>query len=267
MCSTTDLVIFRHLGNYYSLDRQYPFLSAVNNVLVLLDISLTCLAALGAIFVLRSAAIGALIFLQLAVAFVLSESTLPFVACSVSVSYYLWNSYSRSFTRKYQDLAINLYEHYEDHYHATDKVKRIPKELFDMACDELMPIRKGIYILVVKTSLSAIFIFLVGSFTTSINASSKMKCLVAFLIGTFPMIVNIYLYGGKQNNNFDLKTRTIANEYIYSKRHLQPGYNFEQGYASFEKDTFLGFIMAGAIPKLISYFCCLFFVRTWLDSR
>ena len=207
----------------------------------------------------------------------------------------MWISY-RSFTRKYQDFAVRLFEYYDlitdsaserafskpnvyvwpaivsrtpDHDHANDNVhvNRIPKELFDMACDELMPIRKGIYILVVKTSLSAIFIFLVGSFTTSINASSKMKCLVAFLIGTFPMIVNIYLYGGKQNNNFDLKTRTIANEYIYSKRHLQPGYNFEQGYASFEKDTFLGFIMAGAIPKLISYFCCLFFVRTWLDSR
>ena len=93
---------------------------------------------------------------------------------------------------------MNLYGHYEDQYQSTDKVKRIPKEHFDLACDELMPRRKGIYILVVKTSLSAISIFLVFSFTTLMDASSKMKCLVVF-----PMIVNIYLDGGKQNCNFD----------------------------------------------------------------
>ena len=131
------------------------------------------------------------------------------------------NSYSPSFTLKYQEpVAINLYEHYEDQYLSTDKVKRIPKELFDLACDELMPIRKGIYILVVKPSLSAIFIFLVYSFTTFnlMDASSKMKCLVAFLAGTFPMIVNIYLDRGKQNCNFDEKALKIAKEYINSKK-------------------------------------------------
>ena len=100
---------------------------------------------------------------------------------------------------------MTLYGHYEDQYQSTDKVKRVPKELFDLACDELMPIRNGIYILVVKTSLSAISIFLVFSFTTLMDASSKMKCLVAFLAGTFPMIVNIYLDRGKQNCNFDEK--------------------------------------------------------------
>ena len=129
---------------------------------------------------------------------------------------------------------MTLYGHYEDQYQSTDKVKRVPKELFDLACDELMPIRKVIYILVVKTSLSAIFIFLIFSFTTLMDASSKMKCLVAFLAGTFPMIVNIYLDRGKQNCNFDEKALKIAKEYINSKRKLQRSYNFNQGYASSE---------------------------------
>ena len=146
----------------------------------LLDILLSWLPTLWAMVMLKSAAVGTLIFFQLVAAFVFSKHSLPFAVCCVAFSYFLWISY-RSFTRKYQDLAVSLFEYYDlitdsaserafskpkvyvwpaivsrtpDHDHANDNVhvNRIPKELFDMACDELMPIRKDIYKLAVKTS-------------------------------------------------------------------------------------------------------------------
>ena len=269
LCSTTDLVSLWHLLNIYFLHRYPNLLFTVRVVAVLLDITLSWFASLGAMFVLRSAAVGALIFLQLAVAFALSEDNLPFLACCVSVSYYLWNSYSRSFICKYQDLAVNLYEYCDrlrpGDYHTTDNVKRIPKELFDMACEELMPIRKSICIFIVKISLSAIFIFLVFSFTTSMNTSSMMKCLVAFLAGTFPTIVNIYLDSRKQNGNFEQRTLKIIQEYINSTR--QRDYICYPGDAYSEKDTFFVGMGVGMVPTFISWLCCLFFLHTWWGSR
>ena len=258
LCTTTDLC---HPVKINFLHRYPNLLSIVRIVVVLLDISLSWLAALGAIFVLRSAAVGALIFLQLAISFVLSEDNLPFVACCVSVSHYLWNSYSRSFIRRYQALTINLYEHYDrlspDHDHTTDEEKRIPKELFDLACEELMPIRTCVFILMVKNSLSTFFIFLIFSFTMSMNTSPMMKCLVTFLAGTFPIIVNIYLDGRKQNCDFDQKTLKIVQEYITSMRQVQRSYSFDLGYASSEEDT----LWLGIVPSIISFFCYIGFLN------
>ena len=191
-------------------------------------------------FVLRSAAVGVMIFLQLAVTFVLSQDNLPFVTCCVLSSLYLWISY-RSFTQKYQDLVVNLFEHCDqlmdraqkialswhditpDHRRTTGKVKRIPKELFDMACEELMPIRNSICILLVKlTSLIMSFIYLVFSPTMLQNTSTMIKSLVAFLTGSLPIIVNIYLNRRKQNCNFEEKALKVVQEYIRTRLPLNP---------------------------------------------
>lgn len=95
LCTTTDLIRLWHVVNINFLHRYLLF--AVRFVLVLLYVSLSCLAALGVMFVLRSAAVGVMILLQLAVTFVPSVDNLPSVAFCVLSSYYLWISY-RSFT-------------------------------------------------------------------------------------------------------------------------------------------------------------------------
>ena len=76
----------------------------------LLDILLSWLPTLWAMIMLKSAAVGTLIFFQLVAAFVFSKHSLPFAVCCVAFSYFLWISY-RSFTRKYQDLVVNLFEY------------------------------------------------------------------------------------------------------------------------------------------------------------
>ena len=76
----------------------------------LLDILLSWLPTLWAMVMLKSAAVGTLIFFQLVAAFVFSKHSLPFAVCCVAFSYFLWISY-RSFTRKYQDLVVNLFEY------------------------------------------------------------------------------------------------------------------------------------------------------------
>ena len=60
----------------------------------------------------------------------------------------------RAFSKPYVYVWPAIVSRTSDHDHANDNVhvNRIPKELFDMACDELMPVRKDIYKLVVKTS-------------------------------------------------------------------------------------------------------------------
>lgn len=49
--------------------------------------------------VLKYAAVGILLFVHLAVTYVLSQENLPFLTCCVLISCYLWNSY-RPFTKK-----------------------------------------------------------------------------------------------------------------------------------------------------------------------
>ena len=93
------------------LRRRY-LLCSFRFVVGFLDICLACFAAIGFISVLKYAAVGIIIFLQLAVTHVLSKENLPFLTCFVLVCCYFWSSY-RSFTQKYQDFAVKLFEQYD----------------------------------------------------------------------------------------------------------------------------------------------------------
>jgi len=94
----------------------------------------------------------------------LSEESLPFVACFVLVLYYFWSSYS-SFTNKYQDLGLAVFKHYKSYKKSQDiqvtdmtlntdsaqnaagnqnNVMKILKELFHTACEELMPLSEKV---------------------------------------------------------------------------------------------------------------------------
>ena len=115
-----------------------------------------------------------------------------------------------------------------------------------------MPIRKGIYILVVKTTLSTIFIFVIFSFTMSMNA---------FLAGTFAMIVNFYLDRRRQtcNLNLEQKCHEIVREYITNKNIKLKHYTFNRKQRNYmcsvhNQEIWLGPIWdVGMAPAIISF--------------
>ena len=157
--------------------------------------------------------------------FLPSEESLPFVTLFVLVCNYLWSSYS-SFTNNYHDLSLKLFICYQKTRHdqifdgratitTTDpaqtaesppgpedrgNVVKNPKELFDMACEELMPIREGICKVVLKVISILIFVFLVFLFTMRfhVGVSPGVKALVAFCTGSIPKVLAIYTGGGRQ---------------------------------------------------------------------
>ena len=185
-------------------------------LLMLLELLVYCitgLAILGAIVILLCAAITVGLLIIFAFGLLLSEESLPFVALSILVSYYFWSSYS-SFLNKYHDLSLMLFKCYQKNRNViTDpnqaentprpedksNVLKIPKELFDMACEELMPIREGVCILVLKVCLILIFVFLAFFWIMRLHVDSTpgMKALVTFFTGSFPKVVATYFDGGR----------------------------------------------------------------------
>ena len=183
-------------------------------------IALSVFATVGACILLILAAIGTLLFLLYAFLLSFSEETLPYVACFVFVLYYVWSSYS-SFTKKYHELALAIFYCYKNSRHSqfkdippngdqeqklpsaadnNDNIMAISKELFDMACEELMPLREGVCILILKVTIIVSSVLTVFSLTmlSSFDATPIMKTLLTFLTLSFPKIVAIYVDGGWQ---------------------------------------------------------------------
>ena len=183
-------------------------------------------ATIGEIFVLSCASVAVLVLVIMAFALLFSEESLPFVSLIILVSYYLWSGYS-SFKNKYHNLSLKLFKCYQKYQHdqisdeaaattTTDPIQtenttipegkgnvvKIPKELFDMACEELMPIREGVCILVLKVFLILSFVFLAFFLIMGlhIDAAPGIKALVTFIAGSFPKVVAICIDGGRQQN-------------------------------------------------------------------
>lgn len=175
-------------------------------------------ATFGAACVVIAAGVGTLWLLLIGFEHLFLDESLPYVACIVLVLYYLWSSYS-SFTNKYQDLALALFKNYKKSRHDklivevnTDQAQenvtvyyeedemKIPKKLFYAACEELMPIREGFCIMILKITIIVSFVFL--AFSISMlqisGATPVMKALQTFLTGLFPKILAIYIDGGRQ---------------------------------------------------------------------
>jgi len=185
-------------------------------------------AIVAVVFVAVSAAFGTLRGFLRGLKLLFSDDGLPYVACFVLVLYYVWSNYS-SFTNKYQDLAFALFKHYKKSQNqkfdagalnSTDQVQqhvgtdyednlmKIPKELFCMACEELMPIRDNVCVLVLKVTIIVSFVFLVFSIAilTNVGATPVMKAFLTFLTGIFPKIVAIYIDGGRHRKIEDMIT-------------------------------------------------------------
>ena len=175
----------------------HPYLLfSVRLVIVLLEICISCLAAMGVTFVLKSAAVGVIILLQLTLTSDLFKENLPFVSFCVVVFFYLWSNY-RSFTKEYKDLAMKLFEQHTElnegqGYHI-ENVRRIPKQVFDMACEEIMPFKYAVRKTLLNSFLSWIFLYFISSLTMLIYTSHVTKAVVIFLVGSFPKMASILL--------------------------------------------------------------------------
>ena len=141
----------------------------------------------------------------------LSEETLPYIACFILVFYYLWSSYS-SFTNKYQALALTLYKHHKKSPVATDQeagagtlfpgtIVKIPKGLFDLACEQLMPIRVSVCTLLLRVTFILAFVFLVFTLIAenTVSSTPATRALLVFLSGSFPKIIDIFNDGGQKS--------------------------------------------------------------------
>ena len=201
----------------------YPLKGIFNSVLValLLQIFVRLLAVFGACVVLVDAALGLTtgVFVLLIILF--SEKSLPYMACFVLVCYYLWSSYS-SFTKKYHHLSLMLYKFYKQSRHHDEISKEqlrlddeeietsnfdtrvhevtIPEGLFDMACEDLMPVREGVCTLLLKVTLILSFVYLTFLLILrfDIGATPVMQALATFFTGSFPKIIAIYFDGNRQ---------------------------------------------------------------------
>ena len=106
---------------------------------------------------------------------------------------------------------------------------KIPKGLFDMACEELKPVRESLCLLVFKVVFIASFLFLVFYLTMQLYFGVKplTKTVVAVLTGLFPKIVRKHLDGERQKRVQALiveeKAPKIVEAYLNSALQLIKG--------------------------------------------
>ena len=191
-------------------------------------IFITMPAIFGAVIILVFDADCILTALDIAFALLFSEDSLPYVSLIVLVCYYLWSSY-RSFSNKYHDLSLILFKCYKEHRrdrisnfedvvtadpeaestentestpnpNNKDNVITIPKDLFDMACEKLMPVRESVCILFLKVILIICFVFLVFLviMKSKSGATPQMKAVLTFFTGSFPKIAEVYFDGARK---------------------------------------------------------------------
>lgn len=220
LCLTSPLIILTDVTRV-NVDSGSVFNSLP--VLVFLRIFVTSPAIAGAMLVLVGASLT--FFMAIAILFILllSEKGLPYVVCFVLILYYLLSSYS-SFVNKYQDLSLMLFKFYKQlrikqydqisddelpmnleqidtpNSDTRGVVVRIPQDLFDVACDKLMPLRESVCILFLKVILILSFVSLTFLFILRFNigATPVMRALATFFTGSFPKILGISGIGDRQ---------------------------------------------------------------------
>ena len=195
----------------------------------------------GVHFVLFASAFGFLTGMSVLVALLFSEEGLSYLVCFVLVWYYLSSSY-KSFTNKYHDLSLTLFKFYkqskqhdkifkEEPHTDLEKLDmpnsdikgykvRIPEGLFDMACEELMPIRESFCFLLLKVAVILIFVFYTFLFMMhfDIGALPVLRALAIFFTGSFPKILSLYFEGDTERRVkatvIEEKVSQLVQEYL-----------------------------------------------------
>ena len=121
-----------------------------------------------------------------------------------------------SFANKYYDLSLIIFDFYksekdqisseelcsEGSTNFTDDrdiVLKIPKDLFDMACEELWPVKEAVCLLLLKVILIFTFIFLIFylSMKLDIDVRPLAKTVLAFVTGLIPKFFLAYFDGNR----------------------------------------------------------------------
>ena len=204
---------------------------------VIVGVSLTMS---GALFLSLFLSLGVLLtfFLAFTMILLFPEQSLPIVACILLICYYLWSIYN-SFANKYHDLSLIVFDLYksekdqisseelctEGSTNSTDDsdiVLKIPKDLFDMACEELWPVKEAVCLLLLKVILISTFIFLIFylSMKLDIDARPLAKTVLAFVTGLIPKIFLAYFDGNRRKRIETLTVKETAPKIIqkYLKR-------------------------------------------------
>lgn len=175
------------------------------------------LTVLGAVFLSLFVSVGMLLtfFLAFTMILLFPEQSLPIMACILLICYYLWSIYS-SFANKYHDLSLIIFDFYESEKDQIsseelcsegstnftddrDIVLKIPKDLFDMACEELWPVREAVCLLLLKFILISTSIFLIFylSMKLDIDVRPLAKTVLALVTGLIPKIFLTYFDGNR----------------------------------------------------------------------
>ena len=167
---------------------------------------------------------------RLAITLLLSDKTLPYLSCFILICYYLSRSYS-AFTSPYQELGLMLYKQYKNPPAGTGQeaantpipvhVVVIPKELFDKACEQIMPIGVSVCILLLRVSLFLSFVFFVFfSMENYVTTEPPIRAVVTLLGGLLPKVTDIFNCSGHKNieaTATEEKVRYIVNNYKKNK--------------------------------------------------
>ena len=198
------------------------------------------LTILGACFLSQFVSGGILLTFFLAFTMILlsPEEILPFVTCILLICYYLWSIYS-SLANEYHDLSLIIFDFYKSERDQisseelctegstnstddTDNVLKIPKDLFDMACEEFKPVREAVCLLLLKVILICTFIFLTFyvSMELDIDARPLAKTVLALCTGLIPKIFLVYFDGNRRKRIEALAVKEKAPKIIqkYRKR-------------------------------------------------
>ena len=204
-------------------------------VLYFLTFCISWFAAYGGITLLRSAGLGVLLLLQLAVKIMFCEEIILFAISFVFLSYYLWSSY-RSFTDRYKKLALVLSELLREEkiddrdiyifllYSCKDVetarlnnrlVKRIPKKLFEKSCEKLLPIKPNLYKLIWKTVVYLTYFCAILFITKMVDITPFSKTLVVFMSGSVPKIMTCFFEkrNPKKTDDLTQKAGHLAEKY------------------------------------------------------
>lgn len=156
-----------------------------------------------------------------------SPGYLPVATLVVVVAFYCWRCYT-SFTRKYQNLAIKPYKHRKTNAQSgqdqqvnprEDEVPVIPKKLFEKACEDLMPVRESVCIVVVKLlSLLTFFFVIFAVIMETPHASDRVKATATFFSASVPKIIEMVFSKDSgleklEDELLDKKVKSIVDEY------------------------------------------------------
>ena len=197
---------------------------------------------------------------------------LPIASLVAVAVFYLWKVYI-PYPRYYNKLTFKLSEHYgKKQGDSKDFIRMIPKDLYDEACEKLMPLKNSrgkviAYFFAILIVMFAVFVVV----TEAPRADDLTKALGTLLAILLPQIVEMFfgkdpLVKKADDEDFDKKVASFVNEYLSNNANQNANSNNNNGsrveitlstdttplltsrpYGSYSEDTGQGRTSTGAL--------------------